>query len=452
MEDTMVGNELFGLGPAIRRHRLLGPLFRALLSKRELLHGASWSVAAAVVARSSNLAALIICARLLPQERFGEVAIIQGTVGMFGPLAGLGLSATTTKFLAEYRTADRLRAGRILALSLAMAAIAGLMMTGALILFAPQLAARGLAAPQLSGSLVAASGLLLFGVFEAVQTGALVGFEAFSRIARLSCWNGLLSIPVIVLLTYLYGSQGALAGLTLSVALSCLLNWIALRAACRRYDVHPTFKGCSSERHVLLSFSLPSYLSGLLVAPATWLTSAYLVNQPGGYSEMALFGAADRFRYLLIFLPLAASRIAIPALSRYRSSGDHDGYRSAFRWNLIFGLLTTVVPALACIALSRFLMSWYGVDFRKGWPVLSILALSAIPTVLNTQLGSALLSNNRAWSRTVADMVLTIVFLSVAWVAIPRWGSVGLAGSFVLAYSAACLMMWISLRKGHAKS
>src|SRR4051795_4875098 len=123
MEETIIATRWFGLVPAVQRHRLLGPVFRAAVERRELLHGASWSVAAAVVARGANLIALILCARLLSQERFGEVAIIQSTVGMFGPLAGLGLSATTTKFLAEYRNSDPDRAGRVMALSIGMAAV-----------------------------------------------------------------------------------------------------------------------------------------------------------------------------------------------------------------------------------------------------------------------------------------------------------------------------------------
>jgi O-antigen/teichoic acid export membrane protein len=260
-----------------------------------------------------------------------------------------------------------------------------------------------------------------------------------------------LSIPLIAALTYYKGSEGAILGLTLSVALSCLLNWIALRAECKRHGIQPTFAGSSSERRVLFSFSLPSYISGLLVAPATWITGALLVNQAGGFAEMALFTAADRFRYLLIFLPLSASRIVIPALSRSRATGDHDGYSKTFRWSILFGLVTTAVPAALCVALSPFLMSWFGASFRNGWLTLSILALSAIPTVMNTQLGSALLSNNRAWARTGADFVLTAVFLVGAWFAIPRWGSVGLAAAFAAGYSSACLVVWLLLRRGHAK-
>lgn len=427
-------------------------LWRSFVAQRELAGVAGWSFLSALIARGANLVAIVICARVLAQEQFGQVAIIQSTVGMFAPIAGLGLAMTTTKFIAEYRDTDPNRAGRILALSLCGAAAAGLVLTGALILLAPRLAAQGFASPGLSRQLIQASGLLAFGVFEAVQTGALTGLEAFPRIARLSIWNGVLSIPSVAILAYAYGASGAIAGLTISVALACVLNSIALRAECRKWGIQPSLKNLSTERHMLLTFSLPSYLSGIIVAPVTWLSSAMLVHQPGGFSEMALFTAADRFRYLLIFLPLAVSRIAMPALSRFRSAGDHGRYRDAFRWNLGFGLAATIPPALLCIGLAPTLMALFGETFRHGWPILAILALSAIPTVLNTQLGAALLSNGRAWARASVDVVLAIIFLGATWVLVPRWNAAGLAMAFAISYASASFLLWLLIRRTHAKN
>jgi O-antigen/teichoic acid export membrane protein len=200
-------------------------------------------------------------------------------------------------------------------------------------------------------------------------------------------------------------------------------------------------------------FSLPAYVSGIVVAPITWMTSALLVKQSGGLAEMALFTAADRFRFLLIFVPIAVSRIAVPTLSRFRSLGDSAGYRNAMRWNVGFGLLATVPPVLLCAAFSRPLMASFGKSFSHGWPVLAILALSAIPTVLNTQLGAALMSNNRAWARAGTDGVLSTVFFLAAWWLVPIWKAAGLAMSFAIAYTCASITLWICLRyRSHANA
>lgn len=427
-------------------HRILARFLAAVRQQAELAVMAGWSFAAAVVARSANVIALMICARVLSQEQFGEIAIIQSTVGMFGPVAGLGLSITTTKFLAEYCVKDPKRAGRILALSLTAATVAGGLMTVALILLAPLLASKGLGSASLIRPLIQASGLLALGVIESVQTGALTGLEAFSRIAKLSAWNGVLSIPVVALLARTYGASGAIAGLTIALAWTCLLNGSILRSECRKRGIRLSFFGWAAEREVLFMFSLPAYVSGIVVAPITWMTSALLVRQAGGLAEMALFSAADRFRFVLIFVPIAVSRIAVPTLSRLRSLGDAARYRDAMRWNVGFGLLSTVPPVVLCAAFARPLMASFGKSFAQGWPVLAILALSAIPTVLNTQLGAALMSNNRAWARAGTDAMLSAVFFVGAWWLVPIWKAEGLAMSFALAYTCASIILWICLR------
>lgn len=437
--------------PWMDRHRSTRALLRVFISQKALADAAGWSFLAALVARSSNLAAMILCARVLSQNDFGQVAVIQSTVGTFAPIASLGLAITTTKFVADFHDTDPARAGRILALSLCAAALAGLAMTAALIGLAPVIAIRGFGLPGLEKRLVQASGLLMLGVVESVQTGALTGMSAFSRIARLSMWTGILTIPILGILVATAGIRGAIAGLTMSLVINCLFNAAALRTECKAWGIRPSLAGSTREKNILLNFSLPSYLSGILIAPVTWLANAFLVKQPSGLSEMALFTAADRFRFLLVFLPLAVSRISMPTLSRARSTGDPAQYHDAYLWNVAFGLLATVPAALFCMALSEPLMSLFGESFRKGGPILALLAISAVPTVMNTQFGAALLSNGQAWLRTSVDGLLAILFLTSSWFLVPRWNAAGLALSLAFAYTAACVALWILVRKTHAE-
>ena len=196
---------------------------------------------------------------------------------------------------------------------------------------------------------------------------------------------------------------------------------------------------------MLFHFSLPSYLSGLLVAPVTWLASMLLVRGPDGFGQMAIFSAADRYRYLLIFVPLAVSRIAVPALSRHFAAGDEGEYQRTLRWNLSVSTLASAGPAIFCIAIAAPLMSLFGASFRTGWPVLAVLAFSAIPTVLNTQLGAALLSEGRAWERAGVDLLLAAAFLTLSYWSVPILGAIGLAAAFAAAYSLACIVLAVLL-------
>ena len=106
--------------------------------------GAAWSLIGAVISQGLTLAACILTARILGRAGFGELGIVNTTVGMFGVFAGLGLGLTATKYVAEFRANDPARAGRILALSSAVAVVAGGVISVVLFLLAPFLATRTL--------------------------------------------------------------------------------------------------------------------------------------------------------------------------------------------------------------------------------------------------------------------------------------------------------------------
>ena len=54
--------------------------------------GTIWSMAGAVISRGLMLIASIFVARMLGKTGFGELGMIQSTVGMFGVFAGFGLA------------------------------------------------------------------------------------------------------------------------------------------------------------------------------------------------------------------------------------------------------------------------------------------------------------------------------------------------------------------------
>ena len=67
-----------------------------------LAMGAFWSMAGAVISRGLMLAAWVLVARMLGKTGYGELGMIQSTVGMFGVFAGFGFGLTATKHVAEF--------------------------------------------------------------------------------------------------------------------------------------------------------------------------------------------------------------------------------------------------------------------------------------------------------------------------------------------------------------
>lgn len=425
------------LGPvASGRRQALLP--RGSLRARVAL-GAFWSLVGAALSRGFLLAASVVCARLLGAGGFGALGMIQSTVGMFGVFAGLGLGLTATKYVAEFRQSDPERAGRILGLSAAVAFLAGAVMAAMLVFAAPILSRTILAAPRLRGPLALGAGLVFFGAINGAQTGALAGFEAFSPIARVNLWSGLLSFPLIVLGVWRGGLAGAIAGMIAALAVNWLLNHRALARQCQRAGVPRTLAGCTRECPILHQFSLPALLASIVVAPALWLSSALLARQAHGYAQLGLYTAADKWRLLILFVPTSISTTTLPVLSNLYGEGDGRGFRGVFRTNLLLNAGLALLAALVVALLATPILAIYGPAFRVGRSVLIVLAFAALPVALNTVLGQPLVAARRMWWRFAFDLLLVASLLGLAWALVPRWGALGLATAYALSFGVTSL-------------
>jgi O-antigen/teichoic acid export membrane protein len=408
--------------------------------------GAFWSVFGAVILRGFLLAASVVCAWSLGKEGFGALGMIQSTAGMFGVFAGLGLGITATKYVSEFRRQDPTKAGRILALSAFAAFIWGSVITGLLILLAPFLAEHVLAAPQLAKPLAIGSGLVFFGAINGAQTGALAGFEAFKTIARVNIYAGVVSFPLIVLGVSRGGLKGAIWGSVAALFINWALNNRALRRECAKANISYQFAGCRRELDILHRFSLPAFLGSILVVSAIWLCNALLARHPQGYAELGLYAAADKWRVAIVFVPTYVFAMVVPVLSNLHGESDGAGFRTVFRATLQLNASLALLAALVIAAFAAPIMAVYGNSFRGGQTVLIVLALSAIAEVLNAILGQPLIAARQMWWRFGFDVLLFAVLVGLAWVLIPKWGALGLAASYGVAYACASLAIFVFLQ------
>jgi O-antigen/teichoic acid export membrane protein len=401
-----------------------------------LAHGTFWSMMGAGASQSLMLLTSIISARILGKQQFGEFGIINNTIGMFGVFAGFALGMTATKYVAEFRRKDPAKAGRIIALSSLMAMGTGAAAAVVLLAIAPWLAAETLAAPQLAGLLRISAGFLFFGALSGAQTGALAGFEAFRTIARINIMTGLVSFPLIVGGVYLFGLQGGVWGLVVSSAAGCLMNTIALRAKALSEGVPVGYAGCGRERHVLLGFSIPAVLAGIMVNPVNWACAAMLVNQPEGYAHMGIFSAANAWQKAILFLPGCLNAIALPMLSDFYGSGERRDYRKALWYNIALNGGSAFIVASAITLVSGFIMRSYGSGFFEGRNVLAILSFSAVLISVNSVAGSAIASAGRTWFGFLFNLLWGLTLMCSAYFLIPLYGATGLALATLFSYMA----------------
>ena len=408
-----------------------------------LATGAFWSLIGSMIARALQLIAFICVARILGKEGFGELGIIQSTVGMFGTFAGFGMGLTATKHIAEFRTKDPVRAGRIMALSTMVALLSGGVMAVALVALAPWLADKTLAAPHLAGVLQISAGLLFFTAIAGAQTGALAGFEAFRVIAGVNLLSGLLAFPLVVGGVYWGGVTGAVWGLVASTGANWLLNYLALRAEVRKSRIPYTLKGWSQEWRVLWNFSLPAVLAGAMVGPIYWACNALLVNQTGGYAELGVYTAVSRIKQAPELVLGAVLAPLLPVLSEQFGKKDVPGFNRTVLVSFAISCGIMVPFALIAASLPELLLLPYGSKFMGHPGLVQWLLLHSVLVGLFYPFGSILVSTNRMWFAWVYNVSWGVLFFLLATLLVPRYLASGLAAASSLTYlvtSLICVM------------
>ena len=412
-----------------------------------LVRGTLWNMAGAVSSRMLGLISTVLVARLLGVRDFGALGVIQGTVGMFAAVAGFGLGLTATKCVAELRDRDPDRAGRIIAMSSAVAWITGGVAAVAFAAASTWLAEWTLKVPELGPMLRLSSVILVFGAVNGAQMGALSGLEAFRSLARANSVGAIISLPMMVVGAYLGGVMGAVCAMIASNVLLCGLCFIAVRGEAKRACIPLTYRGCLREWPTLVQFSLPAAMSSLMVIPANWVCNAFLVRQPGGLVQMGIMNVANQWRTSILLIPDMAGRAVLPMLAHTHGNGDAHAYRRTLKLSLKLNLAIASVVALAIAVVAPWIMAVYGREFTGSHRVLQIVAVAAIVVAGNNVIGQSISSRGKMWIGLCFNLMWAAVQVVASWLLAGRYGAVGLAVAILIAYL--CHTIWQSIYLRH---
>lgn len=396
-----------------------------------LARGVFWSMAGSVISRGMMMCATVLVARMLGKTVYGELGMIQSTVGMFGVFAGFGMGLTATKHVAEFRQSDPERAGRIMGLSGLVAIGTGGVMALGLFIFAPWLAEHTINAPHLAGILRIGALILYISALNGAQTGALAGFEAFKTIAHVNLFVGLISFPLLVCGAWFGGLTGAVWAMAINLCFNWLFNHIALRREARRYHVPFSFKRCRQEMPILWSFALPATLGGIMVGPANWACRAMLTNQPNGYDEMGVLTAALVFQGLLLFV---SNMLSAPLLSMVSNAGANISDKLG-TVNILSTWILGVVFAIPLLCFPEIAQIVFGSDYatHSFQVTFSLVVFCTAIMTYKAGLARVLAANSLLWWGFFSNTFWAAVLI-VSTMFLVRWGAPGLAASITIAY------------------
>lgn len=395
----------------------------------------------AVFNQGSTFALGVIVAKDLGRESYGSYAFLQGTLATLIIVAQVALGFVATKCVAEFRSTQKERAGRIIAVSITISAITGLMATAIAFGGANLVASRVAQQPQLVPLIRFASPVVFFAVVTAILTGALAGLAKFRTIAVTGVIAGTAYLAIGAAGTIGWQLRGVAVALALSAALQTVIVWIALFRESARAGIPIVFGGIDSikaERSMLQHMTLPASLAGFVNMMGIWLSMAILARQADGITQLALFTAANSLRMIVAFVPALINNVGFPMLSNLKGEADSAGYRRMFWTNVASVVGAALCGAIVIGAAGPYVLRLFGNSFGPGYPVLLILLFTTVPEALGISIHQAVQTHGSLWTTILCvSLPREITCVIAALVLAPRYGAIGLAVSYLLGYGVA---------------
>jgi O-antigen/teichoic acid export membrane protein len=416
------------------------PLFRdyvlpliASPTRRRLASGAFWGGVGGVVSRGAVLVTSFFLARILGQAQFGEYGVVNSTSAMLSAVAGLGVGTTATKYVAQLRNTDKARAGRIISLSSMVTWISGSLYGLVFVVLASWLAEKILAAPHLSQVLRISSISVALGVINGAQHCSLAGFEAFRVTALINIGGGLFQSVAVCLGAWHGGVKGAVMGMAVSTLVTVVMTRFALRMEMCRFGIQNWWREAWAEWPVLVSFSLPAFLTTMIAGPVFWGCNALLANQTNGYSELGIYNAANQWYAAVSFLPSLLTAAALPVLSERYGVDDWRGSAKIVHALMrVMALIAAPVALVLCL-LSPLIMRGYGGTFATGHMVLVLAVITAGIHVVVTPCWFFIMASGKMWTCFVMNLGCSLATLIISILVIHH-GAIGLASARLAAY------------------
>lgn len=397
--------------------------------------GTAWTVIGNVAWRLLSLVSTILIGRILGPQGFGEFGILRSTANMFRAFGGFRLGITATKHIAEHRKTNPPKAGSILKLCLTLTTALSFVVSGFILVGAPFISDTMLNRPELAASLMLTSLLVFFLIQGAMRESALVGFESFKAIARVNAVRGVATLLLCVPLTYVWGVEGAIAGLTIVALFVFVRLSVLLKRESRKGGLpeKTTWKGMIPDLPVVWKFALPGAIAGAITAAVLWLGRVILTQQEGGFEDLGLFEAANQWRALILFLPAILTRVALPMLSETYSRDADKDFRDVISVHFQTICLITLPIVILTIALAGPLTALFGEKFQGARAILPVLLISVFFHTLNESVRRVYDGTGRRWINCAMYGAWAVVFCLSGLELIARHAALGLAMTHLVA-------------------
>lgn len=386
------------------------------LSNSSFLKDSSWALIGSVLGKGLSLLAGIAVARYLGKDVYGEYGIIKNTLFQIAVFSTLGLGYTGTRFVAKSIAASANNTRQIIRAIYTISYITSGLLAVLTFIFSDQIAAL-IKVPDTSLAIKCTALIIVANAVNTAQVGILSGFKAFKKIAQNNTWGGIVTFVTSVGFTYLWGLNGSLLALLISMVFNAVINNVSIKSLTKRMSmVSSANTGLYKE---LIGFSIPVALQESLYSVVAWSIS-FLIIEYSNHGELGLYTAAMQWANIVLFIPGVLKNVI---LSYFSSSQNTVSLRNKM---IMINITATFIPFVFISIFATWITSFYGPTFA-ALPLL--LMMSCFASIFYSVAGVVLyefISNGNTWlvffARLFRDgsiLILSVILLSTRIVDYP---------------------------------
>ncbi len=391
-------------------------VFTEKLKSSPFLKDSSWALIGSVLGKGLSLLAGIAVARYLGKDVYGEYGIIKNTLFQIAVFSTLGLGYTGTRFVAKSIVASENNTRQIIRAIYTISYITSGLLAALTFIFSDQIAAL-IKVPDTSLAIKCTALIIVANAVNAAQVGILSGFKAFQTIAQNNTWGGIVTFVTSVGFTYLWGLNGSLLALLISMVFNAVINNVSIKSLTK------TMPMTSSDKYELykelIGFSIPIALQESLYSLVAWSIS-FLIIEYSNHGELGLYTAAMQWANIVLFIPGVLKNVI---LSYFSSSQNTVSLRNKM---IMINITATFIPFVFISIFATWITSFYGPTFA-ALPLL--LMMSCFASIFYSVAGVVLyefISNGNTWlvffARLFRDgsiLILSVILLSTRIVDYP---------------------------------
>ncbi|MES2990208.1 MAG: O-antigen translocase [Pseudomonadota bacterium] len=410
-----------------------GPRVDAGNSYRQILRSSAIIGGSSIANMAIGLVRTKVMAMMLGPAGLGLMGALNAVSDLARTLAELGINNSGVRQIAEsVGTGDNRQIARTVIVLRRVAVVLGLLGAALLAMFARPVAAMTFGNEEHAWAVAVVALSIVFRLVADGQGAMLQGMRRIGDIARINVFSAITGSALAIVLVYWLGERGVALALVGSAAAYMITSWWYSRQV-RVERVTMSFSEGYEETRALLRLGLAFMASALLTMSAAYAVRIILINSQG-LESAGLFQAAWAVGGLYVtFVLQAMGADFYPRL--VAAANDHAECNRLVNEQAMVSLLMAGMGVVATLTLAPLVIKvLYSEGFTPATELLRWVCLGMALRVITWPLGYILVAKGKRSQFVTADLLWTVVNISLTWVCVERFGLVGAGMAFFGSY------------------